>query len=248
MFNDLKKDQNEDQVDDIFAESDQSEDAVKAPRSSLSDYDLKTPTAKTETNDWSENDRPAKSGKILKTIFLVVIILLIVLVAAYFVYAKILLPKTLNSNVNTVDNSLNTVSNQSDVLDNQADMDDEKNDLIEDNQEDLATSSDDGLGNLEVLKNVDSDLDGLSDYDELYIHYTDPYVLDSDSDLISDYDEIMIFGTNPNLSDSDSDGYSDGQEIMSAYNPLGEGRIDLSSIKDLELLAERYPDLAGTNL
>jgi len=47
-----------------------------------------------------------------------------------------------------------------------------------------------------ALQNQDTDLDGLTDYDELYVYKTSPY-----------------------LSDSDSDGYSDAQEIKNNENP-----------------------------
>ena len=43
----------------------------------------------------------------------------------------------------------------------------------------------------------DTDLDGLNDYDELYIYGTSPYVADSDSDNISDKDELDS-GNDPN--------------------------------------------------
>lgn len=49
----------------------------------------------------------------------------------------------------------------------------------------------------EALKNVDTDKDGLSDYDELNIYKTSPYLEDTDSDGISDYDEVAQ-GTDPN--------------------------------------------------
>lgn len=47
------------------------------------------------------------------------------------------------------------------------------------------------------LRQKDTDLDGLSDYDELYIYATSPYLKDSDSDGTSDPDEIAA-GTDPN--------------------------------------------------
>lgn len=47
------------------------------------------------------------------------------------------------------------------------------------------------------LKNKDTDKDSLSDWDELNIYKTSPYLADSDSDGISDYDEIKK-GTDPN--------------------------------------------------
>lgn len=42
---------------------------------------------------------------------------------------------------------------------------------------------------------------------------------DSDSDTISDYDELYIYKTSPYLADSDSDGLQDGQEITSGQDP-----------------------------
>lgn len=47
------------------------------------------------------------------------------------------------------------------------------------------------------LKNKDTDADGLSDWDELNIYKTSPYLEDSDSDGIKDGDEIKT-GTDPN--------------------------------------------------
>lgn len=48
-----------------------------------------------------------------------------------------------------------------------------------------------------ALKNKDTDGDGLSDYDELNIYKTSPYLADSDSDGLLDGAEVKS-GTNPN--------------------------------------------------
>lgn len=56
------------------------------------------------------------------------------------------------------------------------------------------TNSD--VANLLALQGKDTDLDGLSDYDELYVHRTSPY-----------------------LPDTDSDGYPDGEEIQNNQDP-----------------------------
>jgi len=55
------------------------------------------------------------------------------------------------------------------------------------------TASQDLLG----LSQKDTDIDGLSDYDELYVHGTSPYLADSDSDGTSDQKEIGQ-STDPN--------------------------------------------------
>lgn len=48
----------------------------------------------------------------------------------------------------------------------------------------------------EQAKQEDSDKDGLSDYDEIYVHHTSPYIQDSDSDAFSDREEVEA-GSNP---------------------------------------------------
>jgi hypothetical protein len=44
---------------------------------------------------------------------------------------------------------------------------------------------------------IDSDGDGLSDEDELYVYGTDPVAFDTDEDGASDGDEINVLGTDP---------------------------------------------------
>ncbi|XOU94419.1 MAG: hypothetical protein ACNFW9_06350 [Candidatus Kerfeldbacteria bacterium] len=50
---------------------------------------------------------------------------------------------------------------------------------------------------MENLRDLDTDNDGITDYDELYRHKTSPYIADSDSDSILDKIEIDQ-GTDPN--------------------------------------------------
>ncbi|MCF7795124.1 hypothetical protein K9M50_02095 [Patescibacteria group bacterium] len=53
------------------------------------------------------------------------------------------------------------------------------------------------------LRNKDTDKDGLSDWEELNIYGTSPYLADSDSDSISDSEEIEA-GTDPNCAEGSS--------------------------------------------
>jgi len=50
---------------------------------------------------------------------------------------------------------------------------------------------------LDVLKNRDTDSDGLTDYEEIYNYKTSPYLEDTDSDGLTDKKEIAS-GTDPN--------------------------------------------------
>jgi len=68
----------------------------------------------------------------------------------------------------------------------------------------------DRYGTISDLSGKDTDADGLSDYDELEVFFTSPYLGDSDSDGFSDKDEIKA-GTHPNcISGTGCDRYSLG--------------------------------------
>jgi hypothetical protein len=83
----------------------------------------------------------------------------------------------------------------------------------------LATST------LTASSTLDSDGDGLTDYEEIYIYHTDPYKADTDGDGLTDYQEVKIYHTDPNNPDTDGDGYPDGVEVKNGYNPNGPGRL-----------------------
>lgn len=62
-------------------------------------------------------------------------------------------------------------------------------------------------------KDPDTDDDGLSDGDEVYIHTTDPLDEDSDNDWLMDGDEVRI-GTLPLVADTEGDRLTDGVEVL----------------------------------
>lgn len=98
-----------------------------------------------------------------------------------------------------------------------------------------------------LIKNYDSDKDGLNDYDEEYFYYTDYNIKDTDGDKISDGDEIkknlspinknkklievdtdsdelndffeLAYKTDLKNPDSDEDSYTDGDEVKNNYDP-----------------------------
>lgn len=104
----------------------------------------------------------------------------------------------------------------------------------------------------EDAKNSDLDNDGISDYDELYVYKTSPYLADSDSDGFDDRTEIFS-GNDPNCPEGDScgpivagsEGSADGQiediknvlEVMpGAKKTLDAGTYDLNNKDDIKAL------------
>lgn len=80
--------------------------------------------------------------------------------------------------------------------------------------------------------NTDSDGDGLSDGDEMAIYGINPKSKDTDSDGLTDYEEVKKYRTNPNKSDCDNDGILDGEEIRRGTNPT-DGDIDRDGLPDI---------------
>ena len=60
---------------------------------------------------------------------------------------------------------------------------------------------------------IDTDHDGLSDYQEISVTHTNPARFDTDADGLSDGHEVSVSRTNPTSTDTDADGLSDGFEI-----------------------------------
>ncbi|HAM88307.1 MAG: Ig domain-containing protein [Candidatus Falkowbacteria bacterium GW2011_GWC2_38_22] len=86
---------------------------------------------------------------------------------------------------------------------------------------------------IEQLKNKDTDKDGLSDYDELYIYKTSPYLEDSDSDGFLDKEEINN-SKDPNCPTGlECSGNVFLNEDADLTNPGTANNIDLEELKAL---------------
>lgn len=91
----------------------------------------------------------------------------------------------------------------------------------------LADSDGDGLLNYYEQqisftdpKNKDTDGDSLSDGEEVNLYKSNPFLKDSDADSLLDGDEIRKYHTSPLMLDTDSDGFSDGAEVLAKSNPV----------------------------
>lgn len=99
------------------------------------------------------------------------------------------------------------------------------------------------------LKTIDSDGDGISDYDEINLYKTDPRKADTDGDGLSDYAELMQHRTDPLKVDTDGDGISDQAEVTSYNtNPLKKDS-DGDSLSDYDEITKykTNPLLADTD-
>ncbi len=115
---------------------------------------------------------------------------------------------------------------------------------INDGEEDF---DEDGFSNLEEISlgtncwMEDSDLDGLTDKEEIEQYQTNPTISDTDGDGMSDGNEIK-YDTNPNHSDSNGNGIIDGEEQYDAIITVGSSEAD----ENVQLYVSM--SLSGANL
>ena len=84
---------------------------------------------------------------------------------------------------------------------------------------------------------LDSDGDGLTDWEELNVYHTDPNNPDTDGDGLLDGEEVKHYKTDPLNPDTDGDGLKDGEEVRTwRTDPLnpdtdGDGLLDGDEVK-----------------
>lgn len=110
---------------------------------------------------------------------------------------------------------------------------------------------------VQKLQQQDSDSDGLTDYDELYIYKTSPYLTDTDSDTYSDKTELDS-GNDPNCAtgtsckptiissagNSDSAGAPTAAEIRALLKQAGATDEQIASYDDATLMSI-YGEVSG---
>jgi len=67
---------------------------------------------------------------------------------------------------------------------------------------------------LAALTHLDSDEDGLLDFEELHLYGSDPQAPDSDGDGLSDYDEVLVYRTDPGYGSPTGRGSLRGRVVL----------------------------------
>ena len=74
-------------------------------------------------------------------------------------------------------------------------------------------------------------------------------MVDSDKDGLSDYDELNVYFTEQDNPDTDGDGYNDGLEIELGYSPrYGVGKKLIQVDSDKDYLNDKWELVLGTGL
>jgi plastocyanin len=137
----------------------------------------------------------------------------------------------------------------------------------------LPDTDGDGLSNQDEIalgtnpNKIDSDKDGLDDWDEVVVRFSDPLDLDSDNDGLTDsedvdagaspidddtdddglddFQEVVVHGTEPFLADTDLGGVDDGVEVANGTDPLNPNDDGLAGPPHLVLVGA--PTANGVN-
>jgi hypothetical protein len=76
------------------------------------------------------------------------------------------------------------------------------------------------------LQRIDTDGDGINDFDELYFYNTSPYLADTDSDGVTDYDEIFVRSTDPICpTGADCELFNDGSDATTLDETIGTSEL-----------------------
>jgi len=103
------------------------------------------------------------------------------------------------------------------------------------NEEGVLPSSEEE--DIAVLQKRDTDKDGLSDFEELYVYKTSPYLADTDSDGINDKQEIDQ-GKDPNCPEGKACGPETGpvkpiEPVTNEFSQVGQENLSASQLRTL---------------
>lgn len=173
-------------------------------------------------NDVYAIKEPIGSKKGLVWIILILVLIILTAGSIWIYYGFINNDKTNDFPNNSVTNTKDNLNQEENEVNTNIIVNGSQNENQDNNSE--QKTENDVNESIIVGEPVDTDNDGLDDVRE-YDLKTDPLNWDTDLDELSDGDEVIIWKTNPLNSDSDNDTYKDGSEIKNGYNPLGSGRL-----------------------
>ncbi len=213
-------------VDDIFAETDNS-----AAHQTQGGANIETQPAGLSAQPYLTGDGNDKNGhgrSKVKLILILALAILILAAAAYLAYSKFT-RSSAESDLIPADNTVPAASTTPDVVatsteDNNVVIPEPETPIVDNGIATQTPSTTIATETPIVVAPVDSDGDSLTDTEEDVLG-TNVNLIDSDFDGLSDYEEVKVYGTNPLNDDTDSDTFKDGDEIKSGYNPKGEGQL-----------------------
>jgi uncharacterized repeat protein (TIGR02543 family) len=95
-----------------------------------------------------------------------------------------------------------------------------------------------GIDSIDDISLMDDyDNDGLT-LDQEYRNNTDPFNIDTDMDGLNDNEEVMVYGTNPLMYDTDGEGIRDKSEMSLGLSPLLSDTDEDGIIDSLETITQ----------
>ncbi len=238
MFNDLNNpnNQNRQAVDDIFAETDKTQESAPASGSAaprpVGGAEIDTQRiGLAATDELSESAPEKKSQDKLFKIIIAIIAVAVLGLGGYLVYSKFFNAPVDTTPVATTTKKTNTPQATTSTANTAGSFVETAGTAT--TTESTTTPIIPGVNapatTTEMVATttpplVDSDSDGLTDAEEK-IAGTNINIIDTDNDGLSDYEEVKIYKTNPLSADTDGDSYLDGAEVKSGYNPNGTGKL-----------------------
>lgn len=188
----------EEEVKDIFAETDKGEDDKVAK-----------PAAFQPKESSLENAESEESGHQTRKIFILIIVIavLVLLGAGSFWAYKTFIEDRMSQ----------VIKEEEQTTGQPGDLEVEPTEDSQKTETPVAPES-------AVEQLPDSDQDGLSDEEERALG-TNINNVDSDGDNLFDREEVKVYKTDPLNPDTDNDGYLDGEEVRTGFNPKGAGKL-----------------------
>ena len=88
----------------------------------------------------------------------------------------------------------------------------------------------------------DTDIDGLTDYEEVAIYHTNPLLAYTDEDGLSDGIEVLRYHTDPLKADTDGDGLTDADEVVKYHTDPLKRDTDADGLTDAKEVISFHTD------